>query len=182
MATYAELLLDPRWQRKRLEALNAYNWRCDRCGSPESTLHVHHKMYRKGAKPWEYDVSELVVLCDPCHKTIHDLKSELDSLIANSEIQYTLLRMLVCAAKTMVILNTCSDGAITVSSPEEAGLISYLSSATSDRSRDITSRVMSGETLSVSPMEIETEAIIAWSDEREKQSENKPEDVPCTSK
>lgn len=72
MSSYSELLRDPRWQRKRLEALNFADWRCDRCCDAESTLHVHHKRYVKGRAPWEYDLEELAVLCAHCHGVEHE--------------------------------------------------------------------------------------------------------------
>lgn len=46
--TYLEKLKDPRWQRKRLEALNAAGFGCSVCGDAESPLHVHHRAYFKG--------------------------------------------------------------------------------------------------------------------------------------
>ena len=69
--TYSEQLRDPRWQRRRLEALNAADWRCDGCHSERRTLHVHHRAYRAVA-PWEYEPSELQVLCDTCHQKAHE--------------------------------------------------------------------------------------------------------------
>ena len=71
-SNYWEKLKDPRWQRKRLEALNLSNFHCSSCGSDEKTLNVHHLYYKKGAEPWEYDVhTELQVLCEDCHKSEH---------------------------------------------------------------------------------------------------------------
>lgn len=74
---YIELLRDPRWQRKRLEKLQQANWRCARCFSSDKTLNVHHKLYRKGAMPWEYRDDELEVLCDACHKKMHWYRAEI---------------------------------------------------------------------------------------------------------
>lgn len=75
--SYSELLKDPRWQRKRLEALELGEWRCCVCRSKTETLNVHHRVYRNGAKPWEYEPSELEVLCDGCHELAHTCKKEL---------------------------------------------------------------------------------------------------------
>lgn len=80
--SYSELLLDPRWQRKRLEILNRSDFSCERCGSTDKTLHVHHKKYRKGAKPWEYENDQLEALCHSCHKSRHELASEIESMAA----------------------------------------------------------------------------------------------------
>lgn len=77
MATYFEKLKDPRWQKKRLEALARYYWTCERCGDTESTLHVHHRQYFKGREPWEYEVGQLAVLCEDCHGTQHESEDNL---------------------------------------------------------------------------------------------------------
>lgn len=68
MKSYSELLKDPRWQRRRLEILQRSDFSCEECGDKESTLHVHHKLYRKNAMPWEYEDHELEALCESCHK------------------------------------------------------------------------------------------------------------------
>lgn len=77
MTTYFEKLKDPRWQKKRLEALQAADFHCEICGDGESTLHVHHKQYFKGREPWEYEVKQLAVLCGDCHSAQHDSEDEL---------------------------------------------------------------------------------------------------------
>ncbi len=66
--TYAKKLLDPRWQKKRLEVLQRDNWTCQICLDKKTTLHVHHKRYTKNKNPWEYDLSLLVTLCKDCHE------------------------------------------------------------------------------------------------------------------
>ena len=67
MNAYQKKLLDPRWQRRRLEVLSLAEWECSDCGASEKTLHVHHPRYIKGREPWEYTDDELVVLCEDCH-------------------------------------------------------------------------------------------------------------------
>src|SRR5258708_1813184 len=75
MPSYVEQLLDPRWQRKRLEVLSAAAWRCRRCQNSRRTLHVHHRKYRPVAA-WEYPSAELDVLCAPCHVRSTDFCGE----------------------------------------------------------------------------------------------------------
>lgn len=65
--TYSEKLKDPRWQRKRLEVLQAADFTCADCGSRTETLHVHHCWYEKGLWPWEYPDVAYRVLCKDCH-------------------------------------------------------------------------------------------------------------------
>lgn len=72
MATYAEKLKDPRWQKKRLEVLSKNDFSCEVCGDAKSTLHVHHKEYFKNREPWEYEVDQLACICKECHQNEHD--------------------------------------------------------------------------------------------------------------
>lgn len=79
----------PNWQKKRLEALEAAGFTCQRCGDTETSLHVHHKRYVKGRNVWEYGADELDILCEPCHEQTHadkDLLNELLSKVPASEI------------------------------------------------------------------------------------------------
>lgn len=69
--TYREWLLDPRWQKRRLECLEAAGFRCQRCRHTDKTLQVHHRRYYAGRKPWEYTDAQLIVLCDDCHELQH---------------------------------------------------------------------------------------------------------------
>jgi hypothetical protein len=61
----------PLWQKKRLEALEYAGFRCESCESTEDQLHVHHRVYVKGRLIWDYEVTELSVLCHSCHEQAH---------------------------------------------------------------------------------------------------------------
>ena len=80
--SYADLLKDPRWQRKRLEVLEAAGWKCSSCDESTRELHVHHKRYIKGKMPWEYEWEDLIVLCKPCHDRWHKNLSDLEFCVA----------------------------------------------------------------------------------------------------
>lgn len=69
--TYAQQLAHPKWQRRRLEMLNAAGWACTACGNDDNQLHVHHRQYFKGRMAWEYADHELAVLCNDCHGSEH---------------------------------------------------------------------------------------------------------------
>ena len=69
--TYYEKLKDPRWQKLRLQVMEAADFCCQLCFDSTSSLNVHHKDYIKGKEPWEYDVNQLSVLCEDCHKEYH---------------------------------------------------------------------------------------------------------------
>lgn len=61
---------DPQWQRKRLEILQRDNFTCKMCDGTTRMLHVHHKKYIPDHKPWEYDNSNFLTLCEDCHSLI----------------------------------------------------------------------------------------------------------------
>jgi 5-methylcytosine-specific restriction endonuclease McrA len=86
---YDELLKDPRWQRKRLEAMQADKFTCQMCFRSDKPLNVHHKKYIQGAAPWEYDTSDLITLCEKCHAKYHrdvaKTKIMIDTLLIISE-------------------------------------------------------------------------------------------------
>lgn len=88
-STYYELLKHPKWQKKRLEILEAAGFECECCGGKEKTLHVHHKYYQKGLKPWEYPDDSLQCLCEDCHVIYQSQKESLNKLIRNLDFTET---------------------------------------------------------------------------------------------
>lgn len=83
-STYSEKLRDPRWQKKRLEILGRDEFCCQLCFDSKSTLHVHHRFYRAGLDPWEYEANALVTLCEYCHEeetaTAHFTKELIENI------------------------------------------------------------------------------------------------------
>ncbi len=69
--SYSEKLLDPRWQKKRLEVFQRENFTCQFCGEKEKTLHVHHLCYSETRNPWDVDDYALMCLCTDCHSIGH---------------------------------------------------------------------------------------------------------------
>lgn len=80
--SYYQKLKDPRWQKRRLEVLDSSGFACQLCSNESSTLHVHHNAYISGRDPWDYDEDQLTVLCEECHKNIHEEDDEI-SLISS---------------------------------------------------------------------------------------------------
>jgi len=70
---WTDIFKHPKWQRKRLEIMERDAWRCVICHTEDKTLTVHHLLYHKGAKPWEYADEELVTLCQDCHLGVKNL-------------------------------------------------------------------------------------------------------------
>lgn len=73
MASYSELLKDPRWQKKRLMIFERDRWQCQCCMESETTLHVHHNRY-VGKFPWDCPDEYLITLCEACHRNEEDAK------------------------------------------------------------------------------------------------------------
>jgi hypothetical protein len=87
--SYSDLLRDPRWQKRRLEIMGRAGFACEECGDDKSTLNVHHRIYRKGAMPWEYSDSELACICENCHQGEHYIRG----LITSSMSRLSLSRL-----------------------------------------------------------------------------------------
>jgi hypothetical protein len=66
--SYRKLLRDPRWQKKRLKILERDDWTCQRCGSTDRELQVHHLVY--AGAPWDVPDDALVTLCVRCHTAL----------------------------------------------------------------------------------------------------------------
>ena len=68
---YAEYLQTEYWQNLRKEVIRMAEYQCQRCGArgpAESTLHVHHRTYKR--RGWEL-IEYLEVLCSDCHEVEH---------------------------------------------------------------------------------------------------------------
>lgn len=79
--TYAERLLDPRWQQLRLRVFERDNWTCRNCGNKDRTLNAHHVHYHPYAEgPWDYEPEGIITLCSDCHSDEH---AELNAYKAN---------------------------------------------------------------------------------------------------
>jgi hypothetical protein len=74
---YRSKLLDPRWQKKRLEIFQRDDWKCGVCGATDKTLHVHHRKYISCRDPWDYPSNLLIALCEPCHQAEQETYEEL---------------------------------------------------------------------------------------------------------
>ena len=83
--TYIEKLKNPLWQKKRLEILNRDNFTCVLCSDTETELHIHHKGYKWGNKPWEYPDDNFQTLCKRCHLIIESFKDKKLTAIISSK-------------------------------------------------------------------------------------------------
>jgi|DEB3_MinimDraft_2_1074329.scaffolds.fasta_scaffold01575_8 hypothetical protein len=88
-SSYGALLRNPKWQKARLETMQRANFACERCGDKESTLNVHHKNYKQGKNPWEYELSNFVCLCEACHECIHKQKQMINNLLPYSYLDFS---------------------------------------------------------------------------------------------
>lgn len=66
---YRQYLKTPHWKETRAEALRLGHYRCYDCGST-THLQVHHLTYARRGHERQ---SDLVVLCNKCHKKRHGI-------------------------------------------------------------------------------------------------------------
>jgi|CXWL01.1.fsa_nt_gi hypothetical protein len=77
MASYSELLRDPRWQKLRLQVFERDKFTCVLCNANHKTLSVHHKYYEKNKMPWEYPLEALDTVCADCHPEAERWRTQL---------------------------------------------------------------------------------------------------------
>ena len=84
---YHAALRDPRWKEFRLDFIESRKTEhgvseCSDCGEDtRGSLHVHHRLYRHNSEPWEYDFSELRLICATCHARIHETEKRVRALV-----------------------------------------------------------------------------------------------------
>jgi hypothetical protein len=114
MPSYSEKLRDPRWQRLRLEVMERDGFKCQFCFDDKSTLHVHHKVYRKGFQPWDYPADHLITLCELCHSSQEQLAGEMLLLSSGGPSEHSSFIDFVkmfqfCSNDIAVITSACND-------------------------------------------------------------------------
>jgi len=65
---YSEYLLTEEWLQKRNQKLKQAGFKCQICNTG-GLLNVHHRTYDRRGDEW---MSDLTVLCRPCHAKFHD--------------------------------------------------------------------------------------------------------------
>ena len=73
--TYEELLTRQEWYNFRNKVIYDREYVCEFC-KKKHNLQVHHKLYYKKPdkekiEPWLYNMNEVLLLCDSCHKSAH---------------------------------------------------------------------------------------------------------------
>jgi len=114
MSSYYEKLRHPLWQKKRTQIMQRDNFTCVSCGNQEKTLNVHHKTYRKGADPWDYDDENFITYCEDCHGGVHEEKDflmmhidthlkmrSLATIAYYCDVEHVRLAQVVCAISQM---------------------------------------------------------------------------------
>lgn len=71
---YGEKLLDPRWQKLRLQVFQRDEFTCQLCSAKDRTLHLHHAAYCPWSDdPWETPAAVLFTVCADCHESEHEV-------------------------------------------------------------------------------------------------------------
>ena len=69
---YDDQLNDKRWEAFREFVFIVRGKKCEVCGSTRC-LQVHHTLYKKNTKAWEYTCNDVIIVCRDCHKHIHGI-------------------------------------------------------------------------------------------------------------
>jgi len=72
MKGYYDLLLHPKWKKKRRKILKRDGYKCTVCGSVKNLM-IHHTFYYDvDTPPWQYPDESLLTVCYGCHKEYHE--------------------------------------------------------------------------------------------------------------
>lgn len=62
----------PEWKEFARRQYEKHNFSCNLCKRGNTELNVHHWAYDSNREPWEYNDTEVTVLCRSCHKDLHE--------------------------------------------------------------------------------------------------------------
>jgi primosomal protein N'' len=68
---YTDYLKTSHWLNLKKKAIKKAKNKCQKCSKSGVTLHVHHLTYERRG---EEKMSDLLVVCKPCHEAIHGRK------------------------------------------------------------------------------------------------------------
>lgn len=72
---YNDQLADPRWKAFREFIFVVRGSKCESCGKPRK-LNIHHREYINNRYAWEYLPNDVMVLCNECHRCIHEMEKK----------------------------------------------------------------------------------------------------------
>ena len=68
--SYANYLKTKVWNETRKKKLKESGYKCQLCSKTDTELHVHHNTYERIGNE---EMSDLIVLCEDCHKKFHNI-------------------------------------------------------------------------------------------------------------
>lgn len=84
--TYEEYIQSDEWSARRSDYFSRHRRSCRACGK-RSEIHLHHHTYERLFN--EID-SDLVALCDGCHKNVHDIHNS-DRSVSLTEVTFSFI-------------------------------------------------------------------------------------------
>lgn len=69
---YYDQLETPQWKSYREFIFTVRGRKCEICGN-EKKLNIHHVKYISNRFAWEYLPSDVLVVCESCHRNIHKM-------------------------------------------------------------------------------------------------------------
>lgn len=112
---YKVYLLSDKWKTIKNKILAKYNNRCVFCGS-DNKLQVHHLSYKHIYDEGNH-LEDLVLVCDKCHKMIHNIPSN-NSYISLRIIQEMLIYKDINKRYELFNEHICTDDSIKSKKPD----------------------------------------------------------------
>lgn len=69
--------VSPNWAKARTACFQRDNYTCQECGKRGGVLHAHHMKSYRDHPELRLSVSNLLTLCEPCHRATHGLTPKL---------------------------------------------------------------------------------------------------------
>lgn len=70
--SYSRELATEEWRSFSASVRSGKGNACHCCRRSDRVTQVHHMFYEWGKKAWEYDHNDVLLLCDHCHKALHE--------------------------------------------------------------------------------------------------------------
>lgn len=85
--SYYDDLRSKQWKEKRFEIIQLAGNKCEYCCDSNKQLEVHHGVYLKGKRAWEYPNEVLYCLCRECHFTLQELMQQAQYELAKRQLR-----------------------------------------------------------------------------------------------
>lgn len=113
--SYKDDLLTSQWKIKRNEIIELAGNKCEYCSDEHKPLEVHHGVYLRGKRAWEYPNEVLYCLCRECHFTIQELMEQAQYEIGKRQLR--IYNVISGAKRDVPVRNENGDATFDESKP-----------------------------------------------------------------